>query len=103
MLQPPKPKSPPPKGAVAAAAFPPGRDRDVAMHLNGAGHGGKLLGHVSWPTVVARQGHVAVFPLALLQCGMGYDKNKTCSFISPIPQPFLWHTALRLALGLDCS
>jgi len=61
------------------------------------------LGHVSQLMVVARQGHVASFPLALLQCGTGYNENKTCSFVSPILQPFLQHTALHPALKLDLS
>ena len=61
------------------------------------------LSHVSRLMVVACQGHVTGFLLVLLQCRMGYNENKTRSFISPIPQPFLQHavlpsvwTALRL-------
>lgn len=61
------------------------------------------LSHVSQLMVVACQGQVASFPLMLLQCRMGYNKIKTCSFISPILQPFLQHAGLHLALSLDCS
>lgn len=61
------------------------------------------LGHVSCLMVAAPWGHVAGLLLALLQCGMIYNENKTHSFISPILQTCGWHSALHLALGPDCS